>query len=188
MPHITGQTIYLREYRGSDLELINKWRSLEEITSWTAAYVWPESLEQTHAFLEAQLNNSDPANRKFAICRNEDDQYIGHIGYEKLDLLHHSTELGIVIGQPQSLSKGMGTEAVQLFLKVCFDEMGLHRVGLYTLERNERARRCYEKCGFKQEGIVRECYFAQGRWQSFIAMSILEPEYRAMTHQRDPQP
>ena len=178
MPWITGKNVYIREYLASDLKALNDWRKRPEITNCTAAYVWPESLEQTQAFLEAQLKNTDPANRKFAICLTENDQYIGHIGYEKLDLRRHNTELGIVIGELELLSKGYGTEAIMLFLKTCFEELGLHRVGLGTFASNERARRCYEKCGFKEEGILREWHFAQGKWKDMMVMGILEDEYR----------
>ena len=188
MPHIVGQTIYLREYLASDLEAINNWRKLDEIVSWTGVYIWPESIEETKAFLDAQLNNIDPANRKFAICRKDDDRYLGHIGYEHLDLGRRNTELGIVIGNLESLSKGIGTEAIKLFLKVCFDEMGLHRVGLRVMDYNDRGRRCYEKCGFKQEGVHREYHHTHGRWHDQILMSILEHEYRAMVSDNSQAP
>jgi RimJ/RimL family protein N-acetyltransferase len=181
MPHIVGSRVYLREYRMEDLEAIYQWRTLDEIVWWTAAYVWPESLEQARAFLEGQVRNTDPANRKFAICLREDNRYVGHIGYEHLDLRRRNTELGIVLGYPDMLSKGIGTEAIRLFLRVCFEELGLHRVGLRVLRANERGIRCYEKCGFKEEGSLREWHYSRGRWHDLVLMSILEDEYRATT-------
>ena len=111
---------------------------------------------------------------------------LGHIGYEYLDLRRRNTELGIVIGDRESLSKGIGTEAIKLFLNVCFNEMGLHRVGLRVMDYNDRGRRCYEKCGFKQEGIHRAYHYTRGRWHDQILMSILEHEYRAMVSDQAP--
>ena len=181
MPHIIGKTVYLREYRRDDLEAINRWRTLDDIVWWTAAYVWPESLEQTRDFLDAQLENADPANRKFAICLCEDDRYVGHIGYEHLDPRRRNTELGIVLGDPEMLSKGIGAEAIGLFLKVCFEELGLHRVGLRVLRANERGIRCYEKCGFKEEGCLRQWHYSREKWHDLVLMSILEDEYRDIT-------
>ena len=182
MPHIIGTTIYLRDYRMEDLDSIYEWRNLEEITRTLPSYVWPESLDQTRSFLEAQVKNTDPNNRKFAICSNQDDHYLGHIGYEYLNLRHRNTELGIVLGNPQELSKGMGTEAIQLFLKVCFDEMGLHRVGLKVLHTNERGIRCYQKCGFREEGAFREWAYMVKQWHHLMIMGILEDEYRALSN------
>ena len=179
MPYIVGEAVYLREYRIEDLEEIHKWRTLDEICWWTAAYIWPESLEETRSFVEAQIDNADSENRKFVICRKQDDGYVGHIGYEHLDLRRRNTELGIVIGQPQSLSKGMGTEAIGLFLKVCFEELVLHRVGLRVLRSNHRGVRCYEKSGFREEGTLRDWHFSRGSWHDLLLMGILEEEYRA---------
>lgn len=34
--------------------------------------------------------------------------------------------------------------------------MKLHRVGLKVPKYNKRAIRCYEKCGFKTDGILRD--------------------------------
>ena len=187
MPHIIGDTIYLREYRMEDLEAINTWRNIEEITWWTAVYVWPESLGQTRQFVEDQINNVDPANRKFAICLKENNRYVGHIGYEGLDLRRRNTELGIVIGDPNLLSKGIGTEAINLFLKVCFDELGLHRVGLRVLRSNPRGMHCYEKCGFREEGTIRQWHYSRGHWHDLVLMGILEDEYRAL-HSRGAGP
>ena len=184
MPHIVGNTIYLRDYRMSDVEAVYRWRANDEIVWWTSVYVWPESLEQARAFVADQVNNTDPANRKFAICRKVDDKYLGHIGYEHLNLRDRNTELGIVIGDPDSLGQGIGSEAVGLFLRVCFEELGLHRVGLRVLSSNPRAVRCYQKCGFREEGAMRDYHFSRGRWHSLLYMSILEDEYHAIY---DPQ-
>ena len=113
MPHILGDRVYLREYLLSDVEALYQWRTLDEIVWWTGSYLWPESLEQARAFVEAQVNNTDPANRKFAICRREDHKYLGHIGYEHLDLRRQNTEVGIVIGDVASLSRGLGEESLR---------------------------------------------------------------------------
>ena len=91
--------------------------------------------------------------------------------------------MGIVIGKPQSLSKGLGTEAIGLFLKVCFEELALHRVGLRVLRSNNRGIRCYEKCGFREEGALRDWHFSRGSWHDLVLMGILEEEYR--THREE---
>jgi len=180
LPNIIGDTIYLRDYRMEDVQAVHRSRGLSEITWWTTAYIWPESEDETRAFIEAQVKNLDPENRKFAICRLEDDRYLGHIGYENLDLHRRHTELGISIGEPEYLSKGIGTEAIGLFLSVCFEELGLHRVSLKVVQENKRGIRCYEKSGFKLEGAMRDFHYSQGRWHDILIMSILEDEYRAM--------
>jgi RimJ/RimL family protein N-acetyltransferase len=51
--------------------------------------------------------------------------------------------------------------------------MKLHRVELNTWSDNKRAIRCYEKCGFRIEGILREAVFC-------IILGILDREFEEM--------
>ena len=50
-------------------------------------------------------------------------------------------------------------------------------LSLGVLAYNARARRCYEKCGFREEGRVREHRFHDGRWHDQIIMGILQHEF-----------
>ena len=77
--------------------------------------------------------------------------------------------------------QGYGTDATRTILRFAFTEMNLHRVSLGVLDYNARARRCYEKCGFREEGRVREHHFHDGRWHDQIMMGILQHEF-----ERDP--
>jgi RimJ/RimL family protein N-acetyltransferase len=75
------------------------------------------------------------------------------------------------------MSRGIGVETTMLVLGYAFDVLKLHRVGLKVLDYNERAINCYQKCGFKQEGILRDSAYIEGAFHSDIIMSILEDEY-----------
>lgn len=44
---------------------------------------------------------------------------------------------------------------------------------------NTRAQKCYEKCGFKVEGVLRESIFTNGRYVNEIVMGLLRSEYKA---------
>ena len=76
-----------------------------------------------------------------------------------------------------ALSQGLGEEAIGLFLKVCFEELNLHRVGLRVLRSNERGMRCYEKCGFKKEGALRDWHFSRGKWHDLLLIGLVRNEY-----------
>jgi len=57
--------------------------------------------------------------------------------------------------------------------------MKWHRIDLKVLDYNHRGIRCYEKCGFKKDGILRENALIDGKYYSDIVMSILDYEYFA---------
>ncbi|WP_371413714.1 GNAT family N-acetyltransferase [Virgibacillus sp. Bac330] len=58
-----------------------------------------------------------------------------------------------------------------------FEQLNLHRIELEVFDFNTRARKSYEKLGFKQEGIRREVLFYDGEYHHAIMMSILKDEY-----------
>ena len=65
-----------------------------------------------------------------------------------------------------------------VLLRLAFDKVGLHRVQLQVFDFNERAISCYEKCGFRREGMLRDYWFKNGKFRDTLLMSILESEYR----------
>ena len=49
--------------------------------------------------------------------------------------------------------------------------------GLDVLDVNERAHKCYLKCGFKDTGKDRERVFLNGKYYDMLHMDILENEF-----------
>ena len=76
--------------------------------------------------------------------------------------------------------KGYCRSMIQAVLKVGFEQLGLHRIGLGLYNDNTAALNCYEKSGFKVEGVSRDILFNKGKWWSMIEMSILEDEWKEM--------
>jgi RimJ/RimL family protein N-acetyltransferase len=107
-----------------------------------------------------------------------DGRYIGHVGLRPNDEEQSgSYRIGIV--NPEYWGKGYGTEVTRLMLRYAFETLGLHRVRLRVTAYNHRARRCYEKCGFRVEGIERESFLVDGEWQDDVLMAILKEEWEA---------
>jgi len=81
-------------------------------------------------------------------------------------------------------SKGLGTSVTKAILDYAFSELKLHRVELVVLEYNKRGIQCYKKCGFKQEGVLRDTAFIDGEFHNDIILSILKSEYdRSVTYE-----
>jgi RimJ/RimL family protein N-acetyltransferase len=102
-------------------------------------------------------------------------RHIGNVGIHKIDHKNRHAELGIVIGDKSYWNKGCGTEAIQLALRYAFDDLNMHKVYLTHFGGNERAHRCYEKCGFVQEGILRDHIFKRGKYHDHPVMSVINP-------------
>lgn len=83
--------------------------------------------------------------------------------------------------------QGNGKQVLRLVLKKVFEELGAHRLWLDVLESNLRAQHVYRGLGFQQDGILREAFFRDGKYQSLILMSLLDREYRAIYDRRTDQ-
>jgi RimJ/RimL family protein N-acetyltransferase len=86
--------------------------------------------------------------------------------------VHRNAELRIRLGEPDRCGRGLGTEAVRLLVAFAFADLNLERVYLYVQERNQRAIRCYEKAGFRSEGLLRRHAFVDGAYQNIVVMGV----------------
>ena len=59
-----------------------------------------------------------------------------------------------------------------------FCERKLHRLSLDVFSFNIRAKKAYEKAGFRVEGILRDAIWDNGVYADDILMSILEEEWK----------
>lgn len=114
----------------------------------------------------------------FSIGTGQNGYYVGICGLHNLRDIYHSAELRILIFNVEAIGKGIGTEAVNLLVDYGFNRLNLHRIWLGVNADNERAVKCYLKCGFKEEGRLREDIFYHGKYADAIRMGILRHEWK----------
>jgi RimJ/RimL family protein N-acetyltransferase len=186
MPCLEGERVILREFRQEDIPLIHAWVNDREVVRYLSWAVFPQTARETESFVEAQMRQADPLNRAFVIALREPEGLcIGTIGCHKIDWRNRNAELGIVVGRKEYQSKGYGTEATWLLLGFCFDELNLHRVYLQVFDFNQRAVRSYLKCGFVEEGRLRQAFFRDGHYHDIVVMGLLAAEFQALRSSRE---
>lgn len=170
---LLGDRIYLSPRSIEDAEKFTEWMNDFEVTDYTGRSGAIMSLEGERKYLQ---ENSNPE-ATFSIITLNEDKLIGTVGLERVDHMNRTATLGIFIGDKEYLSKGYGTEAIRLLLDYGFNYMNLHSIKLHLMSFNERALKCYKKCGFKETGRIRENRFINGKYYDTIAMDILENEF-----------
>lgn len=180
MPRVYGERIMLREYKREDLEHIRKWvNDPEVVNNLSDIFLYPHTQNQSESFLNMMLEGKS-INKEFVIAVKDTEEYIGQIGYVNIDWKNRTAVLGIVIGREEYRNKGYGTEAIKLFQEFTFNRLNLHKLELTLHDYNQRGYRCYLKCGFKEEGRIRQNFFIDGKYTDTIHMGILRSEYEVL--------
>lgn len=171
---IEGLRVRLRPLEERDLPTCVDWMADREVTRWLSAIGEPPTLEEEQDWYDRR--RADPDSVMWAI-ETAEGRLIGNVEL-RLTPNARRAEMGIVVGDKAEWSKGYGTHTVRLVLRYAFKELDLNRVELTTDEENHRAIRCYEKCGFKREGILRQHRLIDGEFGNTLVMSVLLEEWR----------
>ena len=170
---LVGERIYLSPRNVEDVEIFTQWMNDFYITDYTGRSHQVVTLQEEKVYLEKEQNNKNV----FAIIDIQTDKIIGSIGLHQINNINRTATLGIFIGNKEYWSKGYGTEAIQLILDFGFNYLNLKKIDLALMEFNQRALKCYEKCGFKEIGRKRKCNFTNGKYYDSILMDILAEEF-----------
>lgn len=174
---LVGERIYLAPKGASEeeIEKFTEWMNDFQVTDYTGRTSQITTYASEKEYLENAEKNTDK--RTFNIVSLEDDKLVGTVGLESVNWIERSAVLGIFIGDNDFRSNGYGTEAIRLLLEYGFRYLNLHSIRLDLLSVNERAHKCYLKCGFKDTGASREQIFLNGKYYDKLHMDILESEF-----------
>lgn len=174
---LLGDRIYLSPRCASEEEIkkFTEWMNDFQVTDYIGGSEQITTLTGEKEWLENSAKNNE--NRVFNIVELNNNKLIGTIGLEHFNWIQRSAVLGIFIGDKDFRSNGYGAEAIKLLLEYGFKYLNLHSIRLELIAINERAHRCYLKCGFKDTGCNREGIFLNGNYYDRLHMDILENEF-----------
>jgi tRNA (cmo5U34)-methyltransferase len=90
----------------------------------------------------------------------------------------HACYVGIDICEDAYLNRGLGTEALGLWVRHVFSTSDVHKIGLETWSSNPRMIRVAEKAGFVRQGCERKVRQWQGEWLDRVQFGILREEWQ----------
>lgn len=171
---IQAGELLIRELRQEDATYLVKWLSDERVLQYY------EGRDRPHndALVQKHFYNDDAITPCLILFGAKP---IGYVQYYALDS-DYKTKYGYgeaaniygmdqFIGEPDYWNRGIGTLLVQAMLEFLANVIGVQKVVMDPQAWNERALRCYEKCGFvkiKQlpqhewhEGSMRDCWLME---------------------------
>ena len=117
--------------------------------------------------------------KMFAVRLLENDELLGNIGFNSLDIINRNGALGVLIGNPEHQRKGYGTEALKLILDYGFSFLNLRNISLSVFEYNKPAYNLYKKVGFKEVGRLRKALEIMGKTYDVIILDMLNEEFQS---------
>ncbi len=177
---IYGERVRLRAIERSDIPNFVRWFNDPEVRRYLLMYM-PISSAQEEQWLEDLLQRIQRKETfAFAVDARVGDEWvpIGNIGLYRIDWKNRWARFAIALGEKAYWDQGYGTDATRTMLRFAFEELNLHRVELEVVDENVRARRCYEKAGFRYEGTRRQAIFLEGHYHDSHLMGILQEEFQ----------
>lgn len=117
-------------------------------------------------------NISESSSSSRFVVEEIDGDFVGVFRLDALDKTNRNAMVGMDITEKKR-SKGYAKITFIWMIKYLFDEMGLHRLSLNTLENNHIAIKLYKKLGFEEEGVHREAIWRDGKFHDLIQFSLL---------------
>lgn len=148
-PFFAGFRVRLRSVSAADLTKLIEWDNDPEITQWAGKrFTRDEEAKRWY------LSGNSLQRRTFAIELTQGD-LIGVIEVMNISWRLHTAEIRILIGEKHLWGKGLGEEAMRILASILFKSTSLRKVFLRVSDENIRAKRCYQKVGFKPQGKIR---------------------------------
>jgi len=169
--------ILLRALTIEDAKITWKWRNQKDIMDNYAGHPFPVNYEMEKAWYEKILYSNIPTS-VFGIEIIESNTLIGMTFLKNINFINRETEFAIFIGESKEQGKGYAEEATFLTLNIAFMKLGINRIFLKVNEDNISAIKLYKRCGFKEEGILRESTFKNNIFKNQLIMSILKREFK----------
>jgi diamine N-acetyltransferase len=119
---------------------------------------------------------ADPDNEYLVLC-GPDGAVDGFAILQNIRSEHRNLYLKRIA--VETVNRGGGRALLEHAMARAFRHHGAHRLWLDVFETNARARHVYRTCGFREDGVLREAIFRDGKYHSLLLMSVLDREYEA---------
>ena len=166
--------VYLRPFLESDLWLVDRAASDPTFSGEFEWFGFQSSAELRRRWSDDHLLGSSPYN--LCVSLKDDDAPVGWVNWRDTDRAGPGVyEIGVLI-IPEFRNRGYGTVSQSQLIDYLFATTTAHRVWAGTEVANTAEQKALERCGLRQEGLLREHHFRDGAWRDSYIYAITRPE------------
>lgn len=172
-----GKKVLLRAYKEEDIEKVLEFVNDSEVKSFLDLNIpFPINKWNEERWIK-KIREQNDLTYDFAIEEIDSGKCIGGCSINSVNIKNRNCTIGIMIGDKDYWGKGYGYDALSILIKFIFEECNIEKIKLGVFSFNERARNCYKKLGFKEEGILKKEIYRHGKYYDEIVMAIFKEDY-----------
>jgi len=180
--------VKLEYFDREDFKQLIEWMNTEHlITNWAGSlFKFPLTEDSLDWYIEDTNNPEESDAFIYKAVDTKTGKTVGHISLGSISEKNRAGRISrVLVGNTAERGKGYCAGMINAILKIGFEDLKLHRISLGVYDFNTAAIRCYQKCGFVKEGLMRDVlrYDNETYW-SLYEMSILEDEWRKLHHKK----
>ncbi|MCP4350622.1 MAG: GNAT family N-acetyltransferase [Desulfobacterales bacterium] len=171
---IKGKQISLRTVRKKDVEQLFELESNLEYRNQYFMIDFPSESQFSKDFDENGFWSKEKGR---LLIVDDSDTILGWVFFYKGIPYFDGFEIGYLLYKLSSRGKGIGTEAVKLFVQYLFELFPINRIHAITHVDNESSKKMLKRIGFKFEGITRQAIYIRGKYTDAELWSVLRSEW-----------
>ena len=115
---------------------------------------------------------------RWVMVRKSDHRSIGTCGFHNWDKHYFRAEMGYDLS-PSVWGQGYMIEALRAVISSGFEHMRLNRIDALVYIENDRSTQLLRRLGFKQEGVLRDYFYLDGKFYDHYLLALLQREWKA---------
>lgn len=175
--------IYLRALEPDDYKVTFAWRNDSEIQSMVGGPKYFVSMEKEKQWVQNAIVDNSCV--RLAVCLKKSDLHIGNVYATNFDMLNRACKTHVLIGDKDYWNGGYATEAYKLLQEYLFEERGMNRLSALIIDTNIASLKMHKKCGYTEEGVLRQSVYKNGKFHDQIMVAILKEDYDRIKHSND---
>ena len=153
---------------------IVRWINDPEVRNFLNAHL-PQSEQDEERWLENLSKNKDTD--LVLVIETTEGRVIGLMGLHKINWRDRVAITGALIGEKEYWGKGFGSDAKITLLNYAFNVLNLRKICSGVISYNKRSLQYSIKCGYKEEGILKEHIFRNGQYWDVIQLAIFREDF-----------
>jgi RimJ/RimL family protein N-acetyltransferase len=170
---IVTDRLLLRAYELADVDENLEMFDDEESHRWTPApHPYTRDDSEQWCGRVANLARSVGDGLNWAAADGETGRLVGSFGLKHTDWQARVTEVGYLVA-PYARGNGIASEAVAAISRWVLVDQGFRRLQLTAAVGNTASRRVARKCGFVEEGVLRQAGYTHSGQVDLVMYSLL---------------